>query len=89
MRENVPSPCRRMNAEERYKARQAELAGLDGPRARIARLQEWLADRLEQHEVFGDEVGTATDYFYLRLCQEMLTALTSHLDHCLIIEYEE
>lgn len=38
----------------------------------LVTMREWLDDRIEQHEVFGDEVGNQVDYEYLLLCRQVI-----------------
>lgn len=71
-----------MSQAKDYDGMKAELGTHPGLPERVLTMCEWLANRIEQHEVFGDEVGTETDFKYLLLAQLVLRQCGKHFDTC-------
>lgn len=71
-----------VDRSQKYNIRLSVLEKLSCLENRVETLREWVDDRIEQHEVFGDEVGTNTDYEHLLLTRRVLTEVSEHLEWC-------
>jgi hypothetical protein len=53
------------------------------------RLKEWIEDRIEQHDVLGDDVGSLVDYELLVLVKGWLSEAISHFETCVSAGWDD